>query len=118
VLNQRWLTKKNIVNLFSFFPEDITFMDLINCYKALLGARAIEAIYSTQKISLDNSLSKGVVIGFCVARTRGTTRWTQRFERRGLNMGDVGSQQNTVMEASSHRTHNALQRETLSLTQV
>jgi hypothetical protein len=33
-------------------------------------------------------------------------------------MGDLGSQQNTVMKASSHRTHNTLQRETLSFTQV
>jgi hypothetical protein len=32
------------------------------------------------------------VDGFRVARTRGTTRRTQRFERRGLNMGDLGSQ--------------------------
>jgi hypothetical protein len=48
------------------------------------------------------------VDGFCVARTRGTTRQTQRFERRGLNVGDLGSQRNTVMEASSRRTHNTL----------
>jgi hypothetical protein len=34
----------------------------------------------------------GIVDGFRVARTRGTTRWTQRFERRGLNVGDLGSQ--------------------------
>jgi hypothetical protein len=33
-------------------------------------------------------------------------------------MGDLGSQQNTVMEASSCRTHNALQREMSSFTQV
>jgi hypothetical protein len=33
-------------------------------------------------------------------------------------MGDLGSQRNTVMEASSHRTHNTLQRGTLSFTQV
>jgi hypothetical protein len=33
-------------------------------------------------------------------------------------MGDLGSQLNTVMEASSRRTHNALQRETPSFTQV
>jgi hypothetical protein len=58
------------------------------------------------------------VDGFRVARTRGTMRRTQRFERRGLNVGDLGSQQNTVMEASSHRTHNALQRERPSFTQV
>jgi hypothetical protein len=45
-------------------------------------------------------------------------RWTQRFKRRGLNVGDLGSQQNMVMEASSHRTHNALQRGTLGFTQV
>jgi hypothetical protein len=32
------------------------------------------------------------VDGFRVARTRDTTRRTQRFERRGLNMGDLGSQ--------------------------
>jgi hypothetical protein len=34
----------------------------------------------------------------------------------GLNMGDLGSQQNTVMEALSHQTHYALQRETPSFT--
>jgi hypothetical protein len=33
-------------------------------------------------------------------------------------MGDLGSQQNMVMEASSHRMHNALQRGTPSFTQV
>jgi hypothetical protein len=39
--------------------------------------------------------------GFRVARTRGTTRRTQRFERRGLNVWDLGSQRNTVTKASS-----------------
>jgi hypothetical protein len=58
------------------------------------------------------------VDGFRVARTWGTTRRTQRFERRGLNVRDLRSQQNTVTEASSHRTHYALQRETPSFTQV
>jgi hypothetical protein len=58
------------------------------------------------------------VNGFCVARTKGTTRRTQRFECRGLNVGDLGSQRNRVTEALSHRTHNALQRETPSFTQV
>jgi hypothetical protein len=58
------------------------------------------------------------VDGFCVARTRGTTRWTQRFERRGLNVGDLGSQRNTMTKASSRRTHNTLQRGTPSFTQV
>jgi hypothetical protein len=33
-------------------------------------------------------------------------------------VGDRGSQRNTVTEASSHQTHNALQRETPSFTQV
>jgi hypothetical protein len=33
-------------------------------------------------------------------------------------MGDLGSQRNTVMEASSRRMHNALQRETPSFIQV
>jgi hypothetical protein len=33
-------------------------------------------------------------------------------------MGDLGSQRNTVTEASSRRMHNALQRETPSFTQV
>jgi hypothetical protein len=32
------------------------------------------------------------VDGFRVARTRGTMRRTQGFERRGLNVGDLGSQ--------------------------
>jgi hypothetical protein len=59
-----------------------------------------------------------VVDGFHVARTWGTTRRTQRFERRGLNMGDLRSQRNTMMEALSRRTHNALLRGTPSFTQV
>jgi hypothetical protein len=58
------------------------------------------------------------VDGFRVARPRGTTRRTQRFKRRGLNVGDLGSQRNMVTEASSRRTHNALRRETPSFTQV
>jgi hypothetical protein len=33
-------------------------------------------------------------------------------------VGDLGSQRNTVTEASRRRTHHALQRETLSFTQV
>jgi hypothetical protein len=66
---------------------------------------------------LEAEVSEGVD-GFRVARTRGTTRRTQRFVRRGLNMGDLGSQQNTVAEDSRRRTHNALQRETSSFTQV
>jgi hypothetical protein len=33
-------------------------------------------------------------------------------------MGDLGSQRNTVTEASRRRMHNALQRETPSFTQV
>jgi hypothetical protein len=63
-------------------------------------------------------LCNELVDGFFVARTWGTTRQTQGFERRGLNVGDFRSQRNTVTEASSHRTHNALHRETLSFTQV
>jgi hypothetical protein len=58
------------------------------------------------------------VNGFCDARRRGTTRRTQRFERGGLNVGDLGSQRNTVMEALKRRTHHTLQRETPSFTQV
>jgi hypothetical protein len=58
------------------------------------------------------------VDGFHVARTRGTMRRIQRFKRRGLNVGDLGSQRNTVTEASSCRTHTALQRGTPSFTQV
>jgi hypothetical protein len=58
------------------------------------------------------------VDGFRVARTWGTTRRTQRFERRGLNVGDLGSQRNMMMEASSCQMHNVLQRETPSFTQV
>jgi hypothetical protein len=33
--------------------------------------------------------ARDTVDGFCVARTRGTTRRTQRFERRGLYVGDL-----------------------------
>jgi hypothetical protein len=65
-----------------------------------------------------NIFSSPTVDGFRVARTRGTSRRTQRFERRGLNVGDLGSQRNTVTEASRHQMHHALQRETPSLTQV
>jgi hypothetical protein len=36
----------------------------------------------------------------------------------GLNVWDLGSQRSTVTEASSCQTHYALQRETLSFTQV
>jgi hypothetical protein len=67
---------------------------------------------------IEYSLFIGNVDGFRVARTRGTTRQTQRFERRGLNVGDLGSQQNTVTEVSSRQTHNALQSGTPSFTQV
>jgi hypothetical protein len=41
-----------------------------------------------------------------------------RIQTQGLNVGDLGSQRNMVMKASSRRTHNALQRETPSFTQV
>jgi hypothetical protein len=41
-----------------------------------------------------------------------------KIQTQGLNVGDLGSQRNTVMKASSRRTHNALQRETPSFTQV
>jgi hypothetical protein len=41
-----------------------------------------------------------------------------KIRTQGLNVGDLGSQRNTVTEASSHRTHNALRRETPSFTQV
>jgi hypothetical protein len=41
-----------------------------------------------------------------------------KIRTQGLNMGDLGSQRNMVTEASSRRTHNALQRETPSFTQV
>jgi hypothetical protein len=58
------------------------------------------------------------VDGFRVARMWGTTRWTQRFEHRGLNVSDLGSQQNTAVEASRRQTHNTLPRETPSFTQV
>jgi hypothetical protein len=60
-----------------------------------------------------------LVDGFRVARTRGTTRRTQGFERRGLNVGDLGSQRNTVTEASSvERATHCRERERLSFTQV
>jgi hypothetical protein len=67
---------------------------------------------------LDYGFVVVAVDGFRVARTRGTTRRTQGFERRGLNMGDLGLQWNRVTEASRHQMHNALQRETPSFTQV
>jgi hypothetical protein len=41
--------------------------------------------------------------GFRVVRTWGTTRWTQRFERRGLYGWDLRSQWNTETEASRRR---------------
>jgi hypothetical protein len=47
----------------------------------------------TSQEDASNQLSSGISVdGFRVARTRGTTRWTQGFERRGLNVGDLGSQ--------------------------
>jgi hypothetical protein len=58
------------------------------------------------------------VDGFHVARTWGTTRRTQRFERMGLNVWDLGSERITVAEASRCQTHNIPQRETPSFTQV
>jgi hypothetical protein len=75
-------------------------------------------VYDAVDKMLRASVTFGSVDGFRVARTRSTTRRTQRFERRGLNVGDLGSQRNTVTKASIRRMHNALQRETPSFTQV
>jgi hypothetical protein len=41
-----------------------------------------------------------------------------KIRTQGLNVGDLGSQRNTVTEASSCRMHNTLQRGTPSFTQV
>jgi hypothetical protein len=40
VLNQWWLMKKNIVNLFSFFPEDITFMVLHKLLQSIVRSKS------------------------------------------------------------------------------
>jgi hypothetical protein len=39
VFNQRWLTKKNIVNFFSFFPEDLTFMILHKLLQSIIRSK-------------------------------------------------------------------------------
>jgi hypothetical protein len=54
----------------------------INCNQLFYNIEGLISI-TMKKISVD---------GFRVARTRGTTRRTQGFERRGLNVGDLGSQ--------------------------
>jgi hypothetical protein len=94
---------------------------LVRVFSDKIGVTALELLPgfsagSNRRVSA--KLQEGGVDGFHVARTRGTTRRTQRFERRGLNMGDLGSQRNTVTEASRRRMHNALQRGTPSFTQV
>jgi hypothetical protein len=62
-------------------------------------AAAFPAVASSVAGGGDRSAPTGAVDGFHVARTRGTTRRTQGFERRGLNVGDLGSQRNTVTDA-------------------
>jgi hypothetical protein len=117
-----------------FVPDHYN-RDLFNKLQKLTqGTKSVEEYFkememTMMRINLDERQEQTMVCfpssalwssvdGFRVARTRGTTRRTQRFERRGLNVGDPGSQRNMVMEASRRRTHHALQRETPSFTQV
>jgi hypothetical protein len=58
------------------------------------------------------------VKGFRVARTRGTTRWTQRFERRGLYAWDLDRNETRRRKPRDTGKHNARQRGTPSFTQV
>jgi hypothetical protein len=52
-----------------------------------IGVGHVEA--DLEEITPQPLLGAPNVDGFRVARTRGTMRWTQRFERRGLNVGDL-----------------------------
>jgi hypothetical protein len=58
------------------------------------------------------------VRGFRVARTRGTTRRTQRFERRGLYGWDLYRNETRRWKPRDTGEHNTWQRETPSFTQV
>jgi hypothetical protein len=65
-----------------------------------LGRHPTGGLLVIHAVGLQSMYYVVIVDGFRVARTRGTTRRTQRFERRGLNVGDLRSQRNTVTEAS------------------
>jgi hypothetical protein len=58
------------------------------------------------------------VDGFRVARTRGTTRRTKRFERRGLYAWDQDRNETRRRKPQDVEEHNAPQRGTPSFTQV
>jgi hypothetical protein len=53
-----------------------------------------------------------------VPQEHGVPRDGPKDSNAGAERGDLGSQRNTVMEASRRRTHNTLQRQTPSFTQV
>jgi hypothetical protein len=95
-------------------------MDLCNCDGFPLLFMELDHRHGGGSLALchHGSVKSNACRWIRVARTRGTMRRTQRFEHRGLNVGDLGSQRNTVTEASSRRTHNTLQRGTPSFTQV
>jgi hypothetical protein len=85
--------------------------DLIQSLPSPSPKAGITHTWMGESWMVDGEMSVMMIVdGFRVARTRGTTRWTQRFERRGMNVGDLGSQRNTVTEASRRRMHNTLQR--------
>jgi hypothetical protein len=56
--------------------------------------------------------------GFRIARTRGITRWTQRFKRRGLYAWNLDHNETRRRKPRDAGEHNAPQRETPSFTQV
>jgi hypothetical protein len=93
----------------------VTFYGVVpGCKAKSLGSITLMVAFGSE----ENYQEEPIVDGFRVARTRGTTRRTQRFEHRGLNVGDLGSQRNTMTKASSRRMHNTLQRGIPSFTQV
>jgi hypothetical protein len=105
--------QSSFTQAFESMDQDMDLMiGSLNCRIGLLGLirlsdpTKLDPLASEPKTvamseSSEGSSSEVNLDGFRVARTRGTTRRTQGFERRGLNVGDLGSQQNTVMEASS-----------------
>jgi hypothetical protein len=67
-------------------PFDL--VELVLCYFYVGRCDDPTCVHFVFKCKIINN----AVDGFRVARTWGTTRRTQRFERMGLNVGDLGSQ--------------------------
>jgi hypothetical protein len=68
------LVSKALANLMAHF----TFLFLIILTLCLFY---VDVMLASCKLEISQTID-----GFRVARTRGTMRWTQRFERRGLNV--------------------------------